>query len=1307
MGSLSSDDFAGNERFAIGKRLGAGGMGVVYEAFDRERGMLVALKTIQHFDASALYHFKKEFRALEDVAHPNLVRLWELFSEGDRWFYTMELVEGCDFLRHVRPERRLSTSPNPALRNLGLPGTEPADSGPLTVLSAVGNEGIVTQPQGTASLTSEMASNDGTTSFIPRAAMQTDPDCHIDEPGLGADVPRLRAALRQLAGALIALHAMGKLHRDIKPSNVMVERGSRVVVLDFGVTAELHGQQDPDSTERHVAGTVAYMAPEQAAGQTLSPASDWYSVGVMIYLALTGKLPFEGRRIDILAQKQTSTPPDPRSLVEELPEDLCALCMELLERNPERRPSGEEVLRRLGGITDEPSPAGIFVATEGRPFVGREPLLAALSDAFETAQRGRTVAAFVNGRSGAGKSTLVRRFLDGLGEWNDIVILEGRCFEQESVAYKAVDALIDALSRYLRRLGRLEAEALLPRDIAALARVFPVLRRVEAVEGFPHRTLKVPSDQELRRRAFAALRELLARIGDRWPLILYIDDLQWGDLDSAELLTDLLRPPDAPNLLLLCCYRSEYSQESPCLLRLLAPADDGGPIPDRRMIPVDAMTFDEARDLALLLLSGSNVRSDAVADLIARESGGSPYYVYELTHSLNQGGDIGSGEGSALSVRLDEVLWTRVCALAEAPRRLLEVIAVAGQPVRQAIACRAAGLGAEGFTALAQLRAANLVRGKGAGILDEVETYHDRVRETVERRLSAEDRMACHRVLATELEEVAGTDPETLAVHFEAAGQPSKAAQYYEDAATSAVEALAFDRAAKLYRRVLELRIGADAAQTRALNVSLAEALANAGRAAEAATIFQNAAVGAEKADALDLQGRAAYQFLISGRIDEGLLAFRDVLDRVGLRQPSSPQDALVRLLVERVILAVRGLGFRTRTIGEVAPADLARIDISRAVAVGISVVDVIQGSYFQTRNLRLALRTGEPFRIALALGWEAVHSACEGRSARRRTKKLIALAQEVAEQTAHPHAVAMATFSAGAAEYMAGRFPSALRLIDRSIQLFREECTGVTWELGTAQIFGIWSLIYQGQLGELSKRFQSLDQAARDRGDRYMESNLGTYPGVFVRLAADEPADARNQANATIANWSQHGFHVQHLTHFYGLSYVHLYECAGLGADAWQLAEQTWPAIRASLLLRIQHVNVDVLQIRARSALAAAAVASNPMPLLYTSEKLASQLASEKNPWGQSVAALVRAGAAFLRRDPARATELLNDSVNLSEAKNLGLFAAAARRRLGELTGGTEGDAHIARADAWMTAQGIKAPAKMAACLAPGFPRV
>jgi eukaryotic-like serine/threonine-protein kinase len=95
------DGFQGSDRFQIQRRLGAGGFGVVYEAFDRQTGTVVALKILRRGDAPSLYRFKREFRALADVVHPNLVALYELIGERGLWLFTMELVDGVDFLEHV------------------------------------------------------------------------------------------------------------------------------------------------------------------------------------------------------------------------------------------------------------------------------------------------------------------------------------------------------------------------------------------------------------------------------------------------------------------------------------------------------------------------------------------------------------------------------------------------------------------------------------------------------------------------------------------------------------------------------------------------------------------------------------------------------------------------------------------------------------------------------------------------------------------------------------------------------------------------------------------------------------------------------------------------------------------------------------------------------------------------------------------------------------------------------------------------------------------------------------------------------
>jgi hypothetical protein len=136
-----------------------------------------------------------------------------------------------------------------------------------------------------------------------------------------------------------------------------------------------------------------------------------------------------------------------------------------------------------------------------------------------------------------------------------------------------------------------------------------------------------------------------------------------------------------------------------------------------------------------------------------------------------------------------------------------------------------------------------------------------------------------------------------------------------------------------------------------------------------------------------------------------------------------------------------------------------------------------------------------------------------------------------------------------------------------------------------------------------------------------------------------------------------------------------------------------------------LQSPYFDHIQLRARSALAAAATAVHPEPYLACAWREARRLDRQKTPWAEALARLIRAGVAAFRGDRASAGPLLEEAISRFEAEDMGLFAAAAKRRLGELRGGTQGQALVAEADAWMTGRGIVNPARMAATFAPGFP--
>jgi serine/threonine protein kinase len=1247
--------FRGNERFAVRRRLGAGGMGEVYEAYDCEARQTVALKTLTRFDGAAIYRFKREFRALADVSHPNLVSLYELVGEGSSWFFTMELVDGINFLDYVRGGRTASAEP--------------------TTLNGAASTTMLSDGEPTAVMDHDTGSTAAAGEAMPPPLPRARPD-------------RLRGGLRQLCEGLQALHDVGRLHRDIKPSNVLVTGEGRVVLLDFGLVTESVRQGTHHSLI--VAGTPAYMSPEQGAGDELAEASDWYSVGVMLYEALTGRLPFTGGYLEVLNDKLRHEPVPPAAVFADVPADLDSLCRDLLRRDPARRPSGAAILQRLGRTPTEAVGPALSPAPSARdaPFVGRDDHLAVLHDAFAASREGRTMTVYVHGPSGMGKTTLVRQFLEDLQQRKQAVVLAGRCFERESVPYKALDGIVDSLTRYLLSLPRAKADALMPRDVLILSRLFPVMLRVESVVDAPHRDREIADLPEVRRRAFAALAELLARVADRLPLVLYIDDLQWSDADSLAFLEDLLRLADPAPLLLIASFRSEEVESKPFLKSLLARA--GGE--RRRALEVGSLTPQAARDLTISLLKPETPASHHFVETVVREAAGSPFLVEQLTRYAL------ASEGAATTgVTLAEMLEARMRVLPPGARALLETLAVAARPMDARLVHHAAGQDADERPLLAAVRAAQLVRTASG---PQIELYHDRIRETLTSMLEPAAVRRIHQRLAETFEAKGLDDPEALFEHYFGAGDRGRAARYAALAARKASAALAFDRAALLYRRALELSpaVGSDRLE---LKTGLAEALANAGQCEEAARFYLEAALEAGAGRALEFRRRAAEQLLISGHIDEGLKVLAAVLGAIGMKLPDTPRRALLSILFNRARAKLRGLDFVERDARAVPEEELLRIDICWAVAVGLALVDHIRAHDFQFRHMLLALHAGEPYRIARALAVQAGFSASRGGPARERTALFSRKAHDLARKVGHPHAIGLATLTEGISAYCAGEWRRGSALTDQAEAILREQCAGVAWELANAQSFALASLVFLGELREVARRRPALVAAARERGNLYALTELRTRTNL-VWLAADDPERARHEIAEAMRQWSHGGFHRQHYSFLLSQTEILLYD--GEGRAAWERVGADWRGLERSLLLRIQILRVEALQLRARCALAVAATASDREPWLQVAARLAGGIEREKMAWSDPLALLLRAAVASARGDAAAAAAVLSEAVERFAGAEMSLYAGAARRRLGLVRGGEPGRQLVAEADAWMREQGIRKPELMTRMLAPGF---
>jgi serine/threonine protein kinase/tetratricopeptide (TPR) repeat protein len=1244
---------AAPKRFRLLRSLGEGGMGVVYEAFDEERGARVALKTVRSLTAEALARFKAEFRALQDLHHPNLVSLGELIAEGDQWFFTMEVVDGTDVLTYVR-------------------------RAPGEIASSSSEDTIPPPSVGFAS-----------TKRIPVALLQQEADA---EPARFDD-GRLRRAFGQLATALAAIHGAGKAHRDIKPSNVRVTPEGRLVVLDFGLVTEL--DHDQLSTNMHVVGTPEYMAPEQAASKGVGPEADWYSFGVMLFEALTGRVPFTGPPLEVLLAKQRSDAPRPSAIATGVPPDLDELCERLLRFDPSARPTASKVLAAFG-VTSMPSASRS--QTQALPFVGRSAELDVLRGAFEASRKGATTV-IVQGESGVGKSCLVRRFDEALSlSEPDLVVLRGRCYERELVPYKAFDGVVDSLARFLKKMPRDEATKLLPTRPAQLLQVFPVLRRVKPFADVPA-PMDAPNMDllEQRTRAFTALRELLTRLADRRPLVLEIDDIQWADADSLTLLAEVLRPPDPPPLLLVATVRtSDQPAAAETLLQRLASIRA-----DVRVVELSRLSREQGEELATLLLRNAGPSGKATAEAIAGEAAGHPLFIDALVRHARLGdGDV------PRAPKLDEALWAQVERLEPLARQLVEVLAVAGAPVLQEVLANAVDAERGAFSkSVAYLRVAHLVSITGGRGTDTIEPYHDKVRAAVLARLGGANKAECHQKLAIALEAMGNADAEALAVHWHGAGEVVRSGRYAEKAGDESASALAFDHAAGLFEMAIE-GSQADRARVLALKEKLGDALANAGRGAQAATAFQAAAEHANAAHALDLRRRAADQLLRGGHFDEGLAAAGAVLRSVGMRLPATPLAALFSLFFWRTYLWLRGLDFKERDPGDLTKAELTRADICWSVAFGLSFSDNIRGAAFGSRFLALALGLGEPRRVARALALQVGYVASTGERGQRAAARLIERAGRLAEQSEDPYTIAWVKAATGFAHFLANDYRSALPHLEASQHLYVTRCTGVAWEIDTNQYLIVNAMIWAGQVDRLAELIPKRLHEARERGDRYATVFLRTGVVAVHWLLLDKPEELRRDSREAMQEWPASGYHVEHYLAMYGLLTADLYE--GKIDDAEDRLRSHLPLLRRSLLLSVATVRAGVRYFEGMVALAIAETRPERRDrALGLALRSVRRLGRDSGPTATCLGGLLRAAHASVSgASTARIVAPLREAIPVLESIGVLIHAAYAKRLLGLASGGDEGAEMVREANAWLREQGVRDPDKLANCILRGEAR-
>jgi serine/threonine protein kinase len=1013
---MSGDGVPGRfvgDRYHLVRELGRGGMGVVYLGRDLRLDMDVAIKfrAVSHSDATLW--IKREFRAVSSLRHPNLVELYELVAHEKSCYFTMEYLPGLDPRRWV----------------------EAADSVPLSPLltDAQTRTAVPLQEAHTELTITPLEDSDDLT------AIRAVPN---------VDMSRVRGVLAQLAEGLAFLHASGVIHRDVKPSNAIVVDGA-VKLLDFGLALEQRRQEDDLARENRVVGTAAYLAPEYLGRLQVSPALDVYALGVLAFELISGAPPFGGTMHLLSRLGKQVVIPKLSSFNPQTPPDLDALVERMLAADPDERPTALDIATQLSGTLSQPR-----MPRRAPRFIGRNGELAQLARLIaDPKPEARLV--LVTGPSGVGKSSLIEEAVARAKD-AETIMWRARCHERERIPYRAFDLIIDDIATELSEDPRRA------RDIAhtaALGRVFPVLAPlIDPIYNEPAAAdLRVERD-----RALFAMCELFRDLLRMPRGLIVIDDLQWADEDSLELLALLVERIDRPLTIVASWTTDEpLSATAMSLLERLGPRTS--------IVEVTAMTTDElAQMIADLAPSAPAARLVAAAKLAA----GSPYLA-ELI-----GRELGEADGSAGNMLDAEA--RRLARLPPAERIVAEIAALAGGTASFEQLRALAALPSERLqSALRGLEDARIVRATPSTSGDPVYVfYHQRLRDVATDGMDPIVRAQHHRKFVDWFEKTAG-DPGQLAYHAQLAGDIPAAARYALAAADAARRQLAWNIADIWYSKALDL--GAEAARA-----GRAEMRFLGGKLARAAEDFL---ILARDSDDDLWRVRAAESYLKLGEIERAFDVLDGVLERRGARRARSRAASVVRA----VAVATRWMLPATPR-----PVDPVLTSAYRVIASFLSTPHPIEAFEYVLRGVALADRAGD--REAHGQGMAILAAYLAAGTLGRFGDRALAAARRASDA---PYAVMVAAGAEGILCALRGDWARMRGSHEEAERICKRLGLERTWEASFLKSY--WAL---GELyaGEPVRAIAMLDALADTADDHFSRAMIGSWLGRAHVLAGDLP---------------------------------------------------------------------------------------------------------------------------------------------------------------------------------------------------------
>ncbi len=900
---------------------------------------------------------------------------------------------------------------------------------------------------------------------------------------------RLTGLTRDYASALAMMHAKGYVHRDIKPANLMVDRNGNGVVIDYGLVGTYDPETDPSGARGYFVGTPMYVAPEVLWSQHHGPASDIFSLGMVVMEAIQW---ITGCRA--IARSETSRVEDRTALgtmidgiSEEVPEVLRDACTEMLEFDPADRPTSMRIARLGMPPSATPLPMG-----DSRLF-GRDAELDEMRRWVDSIFDGGTGRLHLTGRSGIGKSRLLEELVATIESKRWGQVFHARCQRREDQPMQAFGQITDAI---VARYSRDDREPLQvdPASYSILTMAFPALRAVLEAN------LQLPPIRETSTRldALEAGGRLSAELRQVGPLFLVIDDVQWADRDSLNVL-DRLQTLPGGMLGLVTVSRDGVDQQR---------------VPPSHTIELKPLSNDEGVALLTEASKRWNVDIDpALLRQLAESTEGCPHRLTELANEFRPGSALADRVTGEPLTRVDQVWERRMGQLSERAVRILRYIVTAGRTVSIEQLGELSGRTSAVEAAISELVQQGLVTDEATGG-ECVAVKHDSVADRLIATLGQADRRRAHKQWAQLLMRAdrPGELAARIAKHLIDAGEPGRAVSYAILAAEDAERRLATTEAGYWHKRVIPYANGAEKVERIRRAAKCFEA---ANRPEEAARLFHQLSVLVDEPERFECELQTVTLLIRSGRWDEARARFTGLARRVGVPRPRSPKLATLALAWRAARFRFRAPALRRiASVGdprslesrrEPPPNVRRRIRTSLMLERPLSMFDNALAAELNMAGATDAIRFGTPNdKLYAAIGYAVF--GCYDRGRRREaSERMLADLETPIRRLGDPKLTADLLAGVVFSHTCSCRWAKIPEAVRRSIEGYQSVTPCRDFEMTHTRWPTFWAYFHLGRIGELAAEVDEALDDAMHRRDRFGELVATLGMASAARLARND----------------------------------------------------------------------------------------------------------------------------------------------------------------------------------------------------------